>query len=43
MKPFTESSTGGKFRLRDQLLTQVGRILELNGLAVVTPELVEPV
>jgi hypothetical protein len=33
--------TGGNFRLRDRLLTQVGRILELNGLKVVTREVVE--
>jgi DNA transposition AAA+ family ATPase len=33
--------TGGNFRLMDRLLTQVGRILELNGLKVVTREVVE--
>jgi hypothetical protein len=33
--------TGGNFRLLDRLLTQVGRILELNGLKVVTREVVE--
>ncbi len=33
--------TGGNFRLLDRLLTQVGRILELNGLRVVTREVVE--
>ena len=33
--------TGGNFRLMDRLLTQVGRILELNGLQVVTREAVE--
>jgi DNA transposition AAA+ family ATPase len=33
--------TGGNFRLLDRLLTQVGRILELNGLDVVTREVVE--
>jgi DNA transposition AAA+ family ATPase len=33
--------TGGNFRLLDGLLTQVGRILELNGLKVVTREVVE--
>ena len=33
--------TGGNFRLLDRLLTQVGRILELNGLGVVTREVVE--
>jgi len=33
--------TGGSFRLMDRLLTQVGRILELNGLQVVTREVVE--
>jgi hypothetical protein len=34
-------ATGGNFRLLDRLLTQVGRILELNGLDVVTREVVE--
>lgn len=34
-------ATGGNFRLMDRLLTQVGRILELNGLKVVTREVVE--
>jgi DNA transposition AAA+ family ATPase len=33
--------TGGNFRLLDRLLTQAGRILELNGLGVVTREVVE--
>lgn len=33
--------TGGTFRLIDRLLTQVGRILELYGLDVITPEVVE--
>jgi hypothetical protein len=33
--------TGGNFRLLDRLLTQVGRVLELNGLDVVTREVVE--
>ncbi len=33
--------TGGNFRLLDRLLTQVGRLLELNGLGVVTREVVE--
>jgi DNA transposition AAA+ family ATPase len=33
--------SGGNFRLLDRLLTQVGRILELNGLNVVTREVVE--
>jgi DNA transposition AAA+ family ATPase len=33
--------TGGNFRLMDRLLTQVGRILELNALKVVTREAVE--
>jgi DNA transposition AAA+ family ATPase len=33
--------TGGNFRLMDRLLTQVGRILELNALQVVTREVVE--
>ena len=33
--------TGGNFRLLDRLLTQVGRILELNGLGTVTREVVE--
>ena len=33
--------TCGNFRLLDRLLTQVGRILELNGLGVVTREVVE--
>ena len=33
--------TGGNFRLLDRLLTQIGRILELNGLGVVTREVVE--
>jgi DNA transposition AAA+ family ATPase len=33
--------TGGNFRLMDRLLTQVGRILELNDLKVVTREVVE--
>ena len=33
--------TGGNFRLLDRLLTQVGRILELNGLGAVTREVVE--
>jgi DNA transposition AAA+ family ATPase len=33
--------TGGNFRLLDRLLTQVGRILELNGLKVVTREVVD--
>ena len=33
--------TGGNFRLLDRLLTQVGRILALNGLQSVTREVVE--
>ena len=33
--------TGGNFRLLDRLLTQVARILELNGLTTVTREAVE--
>jgi hypothetical protein len=33
--------TGGDFRLLDRLLSQVGRILEINGLAMVTREVVE--
>jgi DNA transposition AAA+ family ATPase len=33
--------TGGNFRLLDRLLTQVGRILALNGLGAVTREVVE--
>jgi DNA transposition AAA+ family ATPase len=33
--------TGGNFRLLDRLLTQVARILALNGLAAVTREVVE--
>ena len=32
--------TGRSFRLLDQLLTQVGRILEFNGLKVVTRDVV---
>ena len=33
--------TGGNFRLLDRLLSQVGRILEINGLGTVTREVVE--
>ncbi|WP_298592118.1 AAA family ATPase [uncultured Kocuria sp.] len=33
--------TGGNFRLVDRLLTQIQRILEINHLATVTPEVVE--
>ena len=33
--------TGGNFRLLDRLLTQVGRILELNGLGTMTRAVVE--
>jgi DNA transposition AAA+ family ATPase len=33
--------TGGNFRLLHRLLTQIGRILEINGLQEVTPEVVE--
>ena len=33
--------TGGNFRLLDRLLSQVGRILEINGLGSVTREVVE--
>jgi DNA transposition AAA+ family ATPase len=33
--------TGGNFRLLHRLLAQVGRILEINGLGVVTREVVE--
>ena len=33
--------TGGNFRLLHRLLSQVGRILEINGLGVVTREVVE--
>ena len=35
--------TGGNFRLLDRLLTQVARILEINGLTMVTREAVEAV
>jgi hypothetical protein len=35
--------TGGNFRLLERLLTQVGWILELNGLGVVKREVVEMV
>jgi hypothetical protein len=34
--------TGGNFRHLDRLLTQVGRILDMNGLGVVAREVVEP-
>jgi DNA transposition AAA+ family ATPase len=34
-------ATGGNFRLLDRLLTQAGRILELNGLEAVTREVVD--
>lgn len=33
--------TGGNSRLLDRLLTQVGRVLSLNGLGAVTREVVE--
>jgi hypothetical protein len=33
--------TGGSFRLLDQLLTQLGRILEFNELKVVTRDVVD--
>lgn len=33
--------TGGNFRLLERLLTQVARILALNGLGTVTPAVVE--
>jgi len=33
--------TGGNFRLLHRLLTQVSRVLELNGLPVATPDVVE--
>ena len=33
--------TGGNFRLLHRLLWQIGRILEINGLGVVTREVVE--
>jgi len=33
--------TGGNFRLLRRLLSQVGRILEINGLGVVSLEAVE--
>ncbi len=33
--------TVGNFRLLDRLLSQVGRILELNGLNLITREVVE--
>ena len=33
--------TGGNFRLVDRLLTQIQRILTINQLATVTPEVVE--
>jgi DNA transposition AAA+ family ATPase len=33
--------TDGNFRLLDRLLTQVGRVLSLNGLEAVTREMVE--
>ncbi len=35
--------TGGNFRLLHRLLAQVGRLLEINGLGVVTREVVEAV
>jgi hypothetical protein len=33
--------TGGSFWLLERLLAQVGRNLELNGLGVVTPDVVD--
>jgi hypothetical protein len=33
--------SGGNFRLLDRLLAQVGRILAINGLGVMTREVVE--
>lgn len=33
--------TGGNFRLLQRLLTQIARVLELNGLRVATPHVVE--
>jgi hypothetical protein len=33
--------TGGNFRLLQRLLTQIARVLELNGLRVATPDVVE--
>lgn len=33
--------TGGNFRLLDRLLTQIARVLEINQLDRVTPEVVE--
>jgi hypothetical protein len=34
-------ATGGNFRLLHRLLSQVGRILEINGMGTVTREVVE--
>ena len=33
--------TGGKFRLLHRLFVQIGRILKINGLSVITDDIVE--